>query len=215
MSRPLVISVVGAESTGKTTLAQALALRLCQDGRDAAMVPEALRDFCLQAGRTPRRQEQAGIAGEQTRRIRQAAQRHAVVVADTTALMIAVYSDFIFGDASLYATAEGEHRALCDLTLLTALDLPWQADGLQRDGPHVREPVDRLLRQSMGRAAIAFAVVAGQGGQRMSQAWATVEHAAALASRPQGDARRASSWRWICEHCSDGDCERHWLPRRG
>ena len=62
--------------------------------------------------------------------------------------MIAVYSDFVFGDTSLYESALAAQRR-CDLTLLTALDLPWQADGLQRDGAHVREPVDALLRAAL------------------------------------------------------------------
>lgn len=48
-----VIALVGAESTGKTTLARELARVLAGRGVDAVMVPEALRDFCLQHDRTP------------------------------------------------------------------------------------------------------------------------------------------------------------------
>ena len=50
------------------------------------------------------------------------------------------YSVQVFSDASLNARAAAAHRR-CHLTLLTALDLPWRADGLQRDGAE-RRPAD-------------------------------------------------------------------------
>jgi nicotinamide riboside kinase len=81
-----------------------------------------------------------------------------VVVCDTTALMTAVYSHTVFGDDSLDASALQAHRRV-SLTLLTALDLPWVADGLQRDGPQVREPVDDRLRQLLARGAVAWSLV--------------------------------------------------------
>jgi hypothetical protein len=80
-----------------------------------------------------------GIATEQARAVEQAPPGW--VVADTTPLMTAVYSHMLFDDDSLYPMALA-HQALYDSTLVTGLDLPWVADGLQRDGPHAREPVD-------------------------------------------------------------------------
>ena len=177
--RGFVVAIVGAESGGKTHLAAALRERLAAAGEACEVVGEVLREFCDAHGRTPLAHEQAGIAAEQTRRIATAAQRSAVVVADTTALMIAVYSDCVFGDTGLYDGAERVHRDGCDLTLLTALDLPWQADGLQRDGPHVQGPVDALVRAALSRAGVAFAVVCGQGDARVAAAWAAVGHARA------------------------------------
>ena len=126
--RGFVVALLGAESTGKSSLAMALRDALVAAGEDAVAVGETLREFCDREQRTPRRDEQRAIAAEQTRRIDSAAAGHAVVVADTTALMIAVYSDQVFGDAGLYAEAEATQRR-CDLTLLMALDLPWRPTG--------------------------------------------------------------------------------------
>jgi len=181
MTSGFVVALLGAESTGKTTLATELAEALGAPGRRVAVVGEVLREFCDREARTPRRDEQAAIAGEQSRRIAAAAAGAEIVVADTTALMIAVYSDLVFGDRSLYAAAEAEQRRY-GLTLLTALDLPWQADGLQRDGPHVREPVDRQLRAALGRAGVAFEPVSGRGSERLAAALAATDRA--LAARP-------------------------------
>jgi nicotinamide riboside kinase len=213
MKRAFVIGIVGAESSGKTQLAQALQARLVAEDWPAAMVAETLREFCDRHRRTPRIEEQAAIAIEQTRRIADAATGHAAVVADTTALMTAVYSEIVFDDRGLYAMAEQAHRR-CDLTLLTALDLPWQADGLQRDGAHVREPVDALIRSALQRMAQPFAVVAGSGDARLRSAWRAVRFALHLA---HAEAGAVAAWQRRCERCGEAACERHlppaWLPR--
>jgi nicotinamide riboside kinase len=211
MSRGFVIALLGAESTGKTTLADALVQALRGEGRSVGGVGEYLREFCDQQQRTPHQHEQAGIAARQTQRIAEAACDFDVVVADTTALMIAVYSDKVFGDTGLYAAAIDAHRA-CGLTLVTALDLPWQADGLQRDGPQVREPVDAMLRAALARAGMGYSVVAGRGPARLDTALKAVRHALALPSATD-ESTTGSRWQWVCERCGDVDYERHLLPK--
>lgn len=209
MIAPLVVALLGAESTGKTTLAHGLGSALRAQGHDAAVVPEYLREFCNHHGRTPRQDEQRAIADEQTRRIEAAAQRHSIVIADTTAVMIAVYSDHVFNDSSLYGRVLAAH-ARCGLTLLTALDLPWQADGLQRDGPQVRAPVDALVRAALMRAGLPYAVIFGRGASRLQAALACVQRALEppASSVPNETAR----WQGFCERCGDAQCERHRLP---
>ena len=213
--RAFVVAVLGAESSGKTQLARGLAERLRAVGQDAQWVPEALREFCDRHGRTPRHDEQAAIASEQTRRIDAAAQRHAVVVADTTALMTAVYSEIVFGDPSVYPFAQDAQRR-CDLTLLMALDLPWEADGLQRDGAHVREPVDALVRAALARVEQPFVVVCGMGEARLQSAWRALRPALALpafAANDDDDGATAIC-HLRCERCGDVGCERHQLLPR-
>ena len=197
--RGCVIAVLGAESTGKTDLAAALAARLNHRGIPTTLVPEYLREWCEREGRTPQPSEQAGIAREQTRRIADAA-KSGVVVADTTSVMTAVYSDLLFDDGSLYAEALAAQRGYA-ITLLTALDLPWIADGMQRDGPHVREPVDAMVRAALGRAPVSFAVVHGRGSERLASAWNALNLAA------QSENRASNGWRWSCDKCSDPVCE--------
>jgi nicotinamide riboside kinase len=201
-----VIALLGAESTGKTTLARGLFERLTAQGHRVALVEEALREFCLREGRTPRSDEQAAIARMQSQRIADAARTHELVVADTTALMVAVYSRLLFDDASLIAAAAAE-QARHRLTLLTALDLPWVADDWIRDGEHVRTPVDALLRATLRDARVDYGIVAGTGAQRLLNAERAV--AAALRPTPRGGPR----WRPRCAECGDPDCERHLLGR--
>lgn len=170
MAEALVIAVLGAESTGKTTLAQALAAELGpRFGRRATWVPETLREWCERTGRTPAAHEQAAIAAEHHRRIALAAAAHELVVADTTALMTAIYSQLLFDDASLVAPAVQAHASV-SISLVTAPDLPWVADGHQRDGPHMRAPVDALLRTLLQAHALPWAPVQGSGPARLASA---------------------------------------------
>lgn len=209
--RALVIGVVGAESTGKTLLVKELGRTLRERGLQVATVPEALRLFCDREGRTPRVEEQLAIAREQSRCIAAAAQRAAIVLADTTALMTAVYSEVIFGDTSLHGQALADH-ARCDLTLLTGLDLPWVPDGILRDGPLVREAVDSCLRRLLQDGSVPHALVMGKGLKRQANALSCIEH---LLNEPTRRQRQVgtSRWRWFCDHCDDGECEQRWLTR--
>ena len=146
------IAVLGAESTGKSQLALALCARLQQSGIAVHRVDEYLREWCDTHQRTPRQDEQLHIVETQMARVL-AAPADAVVMADTTPVMTAVYSQLLFNDHSLDALAVA-HQSVYDVTLLTGLDLPWVSDGLQRDGPHVREPVDQRVRHMLGLSLI-------------------------------------------------------------
>lgn len=176
MTAGRVIALLGPESTGKTTLSLALAAALRSRGHAVEVVPEVLRDFCERRGRTPTRDEQGPLADVQTARIEEARSLADRVVADTTALMVAVYSDLVFGDRSLVAAALETQRGL-DLTLVTAADIPWVADGLQREGDHVRAPVTERLLAALDAGGIAWHPVAGSGPARLASALAVVDAA--------------------------------------
>ncbi|MDP1646581.1 MAG: ATP-binding protein [Rubrivivax sp.] len=214
MADALRVAIVGAESTGKTTLAAQLAPRLAHDtGLRVAWVPELLREWCDRSGRTPLAHEQAAILRAQHERIEAAAAVHDVVVCDTTALLTAVYSRLIFNDRSLDELALALHGSVA-LTLLTALDLPWVADGQQRDGEHVREPVDALLRELLVAHRLPWAVIGGAGPARLQQAVNAVAPllrppaAAGLGRFTRLVANPATTAAWYCDCCGVPEYER-------
>ena len=200
----VTIALLGTESTGKTLLAQAIADELAANGRRAVVVAEWLREWCEREGRTPRPDEQLAIAETQAARVNKAVEASsepAYVIADTTPLMTALYSDWLFQDTSLYAMALAHQRSFTH-TLVTGLDLPWVADGLQRDGPHVREPIDALLRKKLAEGGIPFNVVYGVGEERVRNAML------AIGAGPRDGAKSApGKWVWACDKCSDPECE--------
>ena len=147
------IALLGAESSGKSSLAQALVaeIRAIDGAPPVVWVPETLRLWCEARGRTPLRHEQADILQlhhTHMTEARQQAGQDAWLIADTTPLMTAVYSQHYFSDTSLYTHAWHAQRNF-EVTLLMGLDLPWQADGPWRDGPATQQAVDNLLRTQL------------------------------------------------------------------
>lgn len=172
-TKPKLICLIGAECTGKTTLAQSLAEEF--SGR---WVPERLRMFCDAMGRTPLQQEQIDILEQQARDEMAAveeAMRHqqAYVFCDTAPLLTAVYSEFVFGDTSLYPRARALHARYA-MTLVLEPDLPWIADGLQRDGAHVQRPIHAKIVQELQGMGHPIYAVAGSGEARTASARAAV-----------------------------------------
>ncbi len=222
MSAKLIrIALLGAESTGKTQLSFGMTKALQSLGLQVTLVPETLREWCDVQGRTPLAHEQLAIAQTQAQRIFSVTQGW--VIADTSPLMTAVYSDFIFKDKALYQQALMEQAAF-DMTLVMGLDLDWAPDGLQRDGAHVREPVDTLLRHALQSAGLPFKVIYGQSEARLSAALMAIRDGVAglspelgqnLASFKAIQSQRDESQYglnkgktvWRCDLCSDAECE--------
>ena len=206
------IALLGAESTGKSDLGRLLEKHFVAQGKSVQHVPEYLRRWCDERQRTPRIDEQLGIATEQIRQIDAAAPCD-YLIADTTPLMVATYSDLLFDDTSLYDLALQYQRSF-DITLLMGLDILWVADGIQRDGPHVREPVDSRIRAALARGGINYQVVYGSGVARLQNALRCITSASASTSaaisaaydiEPKDKPVRFKNW--VCERCSDPECE--------
>jgi nicotinamide riboside kinase len=195
------IAILGAECTGKTQLMRALAALLAPAHANVVCVPEYLRTWCDTHARTPNANEQSHIAQMQMHAVC-AHPSATLLLSDTAPLMTAIYSDLVFGDPSLYADAVDQHRAF-GLTLVTGMDLPWQADGIQRDGVAMRTRVDQRLREVLLQHGISFATVYGCGEARSQCALQAIRYAL---GKPPSDTQR-SRWKWPCEKCSDPECE--------
>ena len=168
----LKIAILGAECTGKTTLLADMVAQLRAQGARVSMVDEVLRQWCAALGRTPRADEQAAIMHAQIAAV-DAAAGCDYLLCDTTPLVTAVYSELLFDDHSLYPAAVAQQRRY-QLTLLAGTDLPWQADGIQRDGPAARDQVDRRLREVLQIYALPLYPVCGLGAARLASAMAAL-----------------------------------------
>lgn len=206
---PFTVALLGAESTGKSRLAQDLAQQLrTQHGLRVEVVTEHLRSWCEQQGRAPFQHEQAAVARTQSQHIAQARATPSVqvVLADTTALMVAAYSEQYFNDLSLWPRALADHST-CDLTLLMGIDLPWVDDGLCRDSPAARQATDTLLRTRLEQAGVSYQTVYGRGNERTSQTLRAVSARMGLAMKAQDPFWEQGRRPWNCEKCSDPACE--------
>jgi len=163
---PLRVAILGTASSGKTTLAAALAER-----HRTVWVPEYLREFVDVQGRVPVAGDQFHIASTQREREDAAAQAAGgYLFCDTAPLMTAVYSRHYFGgiDDQLARLADG-HQGDYALTLVTAPDIPWVADGLQRECEEVSVIINRLLMEELAARRIPYVLVSGDPEQRLAQ----------------------------------------------
>jgi NadR type nicotinamide-nucleotide adenylyltransferase len=158
------VAILGAESSGKSQLAEALASRY-----QTVWVPEYLREFVDAQQRVPKEDEQLLIATTQLQRENEAAKTaNAWLFCDTTPLMTAIYSRHYFArvDAALEAL-ELEHDY--DFTLVAAPDFPWTADGLQRESAAVRQRIHEDLLTLLEERDIPFLLVEGSLKDRTEQ----------------------------------------------
>jgi len=170
---PLKVAVVGGECTGKTVLCRTLAASI-----PGLWVPEYLREFVEQQGRVPTARDQRSILAAQVEREQaatEAAARAALrwVACDSAPIATAIYSEMYFDDRGLHAAAERHHTGYT-LTLLTDLDLLWEPDGLQRDGPAVRAEFHARIEAWLRLRAAPYALVRGRGETRTATALAAL-----------------------------------------
>jgi HTH-type transcriptional repressor of NAD biosynthesis genes len=128
---------VGAESTGTTTLAQALAAHFKTD-----WVPEYGREYCLEKFRDGitddwHSDEFVHIAREQMRRENELARRaNKVLICDTDAFATGVWHQRYLKTRNVEVERLAAQRP-GDLYMLTGDEIPFVQDGI-RDGEHIR-----------------------------------------------------------------------------
>ena len=163
------VAILGAESSGKTMLAEALARHF-----DTVWVPEYLREFVEAHQRVPREDEQLLIAKTQVQREHEYALRaKAWLFCDTSPLMTAIYSRhyFTYTDPAL---EQLEQAHTYDFTIVTAPDFPWVADGLQRESAALRQQIHEQLLDILDEREIPFLLVEGRLTDRVEQVQLTL-----------------------------------------
>jgi NadR type nicotinamide-nucleotide adenylyltransferase len=162
------VCVLGAESTGTTTLAEALARQF-----NTVWVPEYGREFCeLKFSGSEivwTAEEFAHIAAEQNAREDLAArQANRLLVCDTNAFATRLWERRYVGQDSEAVRAIAA-RVRCDLYILTGDEIPFVQDGL-RDGEHIRHEMHGWFEQELRSQPVPWVLVRGTPEQRLHTA---------------------------------------------
>lgn len=170
---PRLICIAGAESTGKSWLAQRLA-----DHLGCTAVREYGRDYCLAHGNAVSMDELVHIGREQERLIAEAmaaAARagDAYVIADTDALVTAVWADMMYGWRDPWFAGD---RIVADCHLVTANDIAWERDAIRVYGADDDRQRFRtlLLAEIAARGGHAMDIT-GEGPVRFANALAAIQ----------------------------------------
>lgn len=149
------IFITGPESTGKTTLAKALANEL-----KTAWVPEFSRSYLTRLGRPYRKGDLLEIAkGQLAWQQGAKAQQGKPIVCDTGMLVLKIWSEYKYKNAHRFILEQLENQQQ-HLHLLCAPDIPWADDPL-RENPADRAHLFQLFTAELERSGTPYATVQG------------------------------------------------------
>ncbi len=164
MPSPELVVFLGAESTGKSTLAQALA-----DELDEPYVEEVGRTLWVAADGDLPLSEYVTICREHMaleERVIPDARRFVFV--DTNAITTQEYAFFFFGECPAEVQAYADRcRARYAHTFVCAPDIPFDEDGWRAD-PEVQRYQDGAIRNDLTIRGIPYTVVGGTLAERVA-----------------------------------------------
>lgn len=167
-SNVIKIVLFGPESTGKTTLAKALAEHF-----DTIWVEEYARTYLQNKWDTEQKaceiKDLKPIAIGQIELENKAVQKaNELIFLDTNLTVTETYSDIYYGYTEQWLQ-ELVDNLTYDLYFLTQVDVPWEADDL-RDSPDNRDTTFEIFKQKLVDKNKAFVVLSGSFDERMSMA---------------------------------------------
>lgn len=163
---PLRIAITGTESTGKSTLAEALA-----EHYQTVFVPEYARQYIDKIQR-PYTLADIEIIARQQMAIEDnmATQTSShLFFCDTDLLVSKIWAEHAFQTCPIWITQQLQQRPPYALYLLLDIDLPWQPDP-QREHPHLRQYLFEWYQKELVALQANWVVISGIGEQRLDNA---------------------------------------------
>ncbi len=184
------VAIMGAESTGTTTLARSLAVLY-----DTVWVEEYGREYWIEKVRRGKEDvwtedEFVHIAQEQARREDLAARTaNRVLFCDTDAFATSLWFERYLGRRSAKVEAVSAGRGY-DLTFLTGAEIPFVQDGW-RDGEHIRTDMHRRFVERLEEEGRPYVLLEGSLERRLAEAKEAID--ASLRQEPNVDPHAGTS----------------------
>lgn len=160
------IGIIGPESTGKSTLAKALAAHF-----GGTYVAEYARTYVEQLARPYTYEDVEQIAQEQIRQLQQPYDTEYVFF-DTDLIITKVWFEYCYHHCPDYVTEALEHENI-DLYLVCLPDLPFEDDPV-REHPHEREELLGWYLQEVKALGRPYTLIGGIGEERTNAAVAAI-----------------------------------------
>ena len=185
-TRPAIVTVIGSESTGKTTLVSDLGRHF-----DAVWVPEFARTYADHrrasgGGPLDARDIDPIARGQISAEDNGVRRATSLLILDTDLVSTMVYAAHYYGSCPPWIEQAARER-LADLYLVADIDVPWVPDGV-RDRPHLREHIHDLFVRTIAALGSRSVTIRGSWDDRRAQAIRAVERL--LRDRESGRASR-------------------------
>ncbi len=164
-SSPKIIVITGAESTGKTTLTNALAKHF-----NVPFIPEVAREIVEKLGRKYRYEDVESIARIQIEKFKElATSDHPYVFIDTWLLNTMVWFEEVF-DKTPEWLEQNIKEIKIDLFLVCDIDLPWVYDPVRENGGKKRILLHNKYIQKIISNNFKYKVISGINENRFNMA---------------------------------------------
>ena len=163
------VVVIGPECTGKSELTKFLS-----DHFKTVQVEEYARAYLNKLIRGYEKSDLTKIAHGQARMEDEwVYDANSVLICDTNAIVIKVWSEFKYGDCDPDILRIINDRKY-DLYLLTNIDVPWENDP-QREHPDKREHFWEIFKNEVAKTGVPSAVINGPREERRAKAIKAIE----------------------------------------
>jgi NadR type nicotinamide-nucleotide adenylyltransferase len=164
MIRTKRIAITGPESTGKSWLAEKLALQY-----ECRWVPEYAREYLTKLGHPYTYEDILLISHGQLASENQALlTKNKFLFIDTEFLVTKIWCDVKFGICHDWIVQQIEQKPY-DLYLLCDIDLPWEPDPL-REHPNMRKLLLYRYLDELQKRDLPFVLISGTGNTRLQSA---------------------------------------------
>ena len=174
------IVIVGAESTGTTTLANDLASVLSIE-----VVPEIGRHYTESIKHSSRPWNDGDFASiallQQSYEREIAARSNGLILCDTNATATVLWQRRYMGKSTSAVTEIASHDR-ADLYIITGDEIPFVQDGI-RDGEHIRHSMHQWFIDAVSKQHVLYIVVTGSKKARLAQALAFIDKSSKITAQ--------------------------------
>jgi len=169
-NKPFIIALTGAESTGKSTLAEALAKYY-----KVPFVPEFARDYVRSLHGKYSFGDVEFIARKQVEQYKKLMSAvHPVVILDTWLLITKIWFEVVYSQVPKWLE-EAIQKYPIDLFLVCDTDLPWEPDDVRENGGENRNKLQQRYIDEIEKFQFKYGLVQGSGNQRKENAIRLIE----------------------------------------
>ena len=163
--QPKIVVITGAESTGKSTLAEALGKNF-----NVPVIPEFAREYVEKLNRPYNYNDVEMIAHQQVEELNTAIKSgHPVIFVDTWLIITKIWFEVVFQKVPQWLENEIRTAAI-DLFLVCDTDLPWIPDSVRENGGEKRRILHDMYIENIKKYNFTFHIVTGEDQLRFANA---------------------------------------------
>src|SRR5660398_140578 len=164
-TKPKIIVITGAESTGKSTLTESLA-----DYFNVPFIPEIARKYVENLVERYTYRDVENIARQQVEQFNSLVNsNHPFIFIDTWLIITKIWFEVVFNKIPDWFIKE-IHQNKIDLFLICDIDLPWISDPVRENGGEKRKILQNKYIENINEFNFEYKIVRGKNEERLKNA---------------------------------------------